>query len=255
MSLGIFVLLGRDECVRCGLSPSMIAVSRGSAWQTRLDGSRSCFWWRLLETQGTLCQIRVTIFRTRSMQPSPNYFDHLLLFFVRLAKWHCAASRLSAKLLVPGDWGEWVSRGLTSHSTLYRSIGEAFIRCAILSFAKTKVFAIQPRHQGGAHGGRAPAKITGLIMFYLGCQIKILVFWGNFIFFGINNKCVSSFMIRFQWLMVILDRFLWCHLKCIVWVLSLFLGSIDARTWRGYRLYGPRLGPTDNFSLVTWPSL
>jgi len=35
----------------------------------------------------------------------------------------------------------------------------------------------QPRHQGGAHGGRAPAKIvrapakiTGLIMFHLGCQ-------------------------------------------------------------------------------------
>ena len=48
-----------------------------------------------------------------------------------------------------------------------------------------------------------------------------------------------------------LDRFLWCHLKCIVWVLSLFLGSIDAGTWRGYRLYGPRMGPIDNFSLVT----
>jgi len=30
-----------------------------------------------------------------------------------------------------------------------------------------------------------------------------------------------------------------------------FLGSIDARTWRGYRLYGPRMGPIDNFSLVT----
>ena len=29
----------------------------------------------------------------------------------------------------------------------------------------------------------------------------------------------------FQWLMVILDRFLWCHLKCIVWVLSLFFGK------------------------------
>ena len=33
--------------------------------------------------------------------------------------------------------------------------------------------------------------------------------------------------------------------------LSLFLGSIDARTWRGYRLYGPRMSPIDNFSLVT----
>jgi len=47
--------------------------------------------------------------------------------------------------------------------------------------------ARRPRHQGGAHGGRAPAKIarapakiTGLIMFNLGCQIKILVFWGIF---------------------------------------------------------------------------
>ena len=30
------------------------------------------------------------------------------------------------------------------------------------------------------------------------------------------------------------------RLKCIVWVLSLFLGSIDARTWRRYRLCGPR---------------
>jgi len=29
------------------------------------------------------------------------------------------------------------------------------------------------------------------------------------------------------------------RVKCIVWVLSLFSGSIDARTWRGYRLYGP----------------
>ena len=34
---------------------------------------------------------------------------------------------------------------------------------------------------------------------------------------------------------------------------SLFWGSIDARTWRGYRLYGRRMGPIDNFSLVTGP--
>jgi len=38
--------------------------------------------------------------------------------------------------------------------------------------------------------------------------------------FHINNKCMSSFMIRFlsndSW--SFLDRFLWCHLKCIVWV-------------------------------------
>ena len=32
-------------------------------------------------------------------------------------------------------------------------------------------------------------------------------------------------MIRFQWLTIILDRFLWCHLKCITWVLSLFFGE------------------------------
>jgi len=29
------------------------------------------------------------------------------------------------------------------------------------------------------------------------------------------------------------------------------LGNIDARTWRGYRLYGPRMVTIDNFSLVT----
>jgi len=38
--------------------------------------------------------------------------------------------------------------------------------------------------------------------------------------FHINNKCMSSFMIRFlsndSW--SFLDRFLWCHLKCVVWV-------------------------------------
>ena len=46
---------------------------------------------------------------------------------------------------------------------------------------------MRSRHQGAAHGDRAPAKlvrapakITGLIMFHLGCQIKIVVFWGMF---------------------------------------------------------------------------
>ena len=29
------------------------------------------------------------------------------------------------------------------------------------------------------------------------------------------------------------------------------LGSIDAQTWHVYRLYGPRMGPIDNISLVT----
>jgi len=45
----------------------------------------------------------------------------------------------------------------------------------------------RPRHQGGTHRGRAPAKIvrarakiTGLIMFHMGCQIKNSVFWGIF---------------------------------------------------------------------------
>ena len=61
------------------------------------------------------------------------------------------------------------------------------------------------------------------------------------------------FMIRFlsndSW--SFLDRFLWCHLKCIVRVLSLFFGKHRCSTWRGYRLYGPRMGPIDNFSLVT----
>jgi len=59
----------------------------------------------------------------------------------------------------------------------------------------------QPLRQGGAHGGRAPAKIvrapakiTGLIMLHLCCQN----FFGILAIFGINNKCVSSFMIRFQ---------------------------------------------------------
>jgi len=32
---------------------------------------------------------------------------------------------------------------------------------------------------------------------------------------------------------------------------SYIIFTIDARTWRGYRLYGPRMGPIDNFSLVT----
>jgi len=43
--------------------------------------------------------------------------------------------------------------------------------------------SVRPRHQGGAHGGRAPAKIvrapakiTELIMFRLGCQ-KNWYFW------------------------------------------------------------------------------
>jgi len=100
---------------------------------------------------------------------------------------------------------------------------------------------VGPRHQGGARGGRAPAKmlrapakITGLIMFHLGCQIMFLVKIEK------DHACIHSwFVSNDSW--SFLDRFLWCYLKCIVWVLIVsFLGSIDARTWRGYRLYGPR---------------
>ena len=62
---------------------------------------------------------------------------------------------------------------------------------------------IRPRHRGGAHGGRAPAKIvwaqakiTKLIMFHLGCQIKFFVFLR---IFGIkNSKKNMRVMIRFQ---------------------------------------------------------
>jgi len=60
----------------------------------------------------------------------------------------------------------------------------------------------RPCHQGGAHGGRAPAKIvrapakiTGLIMFHL--RVTCIHRYSDFSF-HINNKCVSSFMIRFQ---------------------------------------------------------
>jgi len=45
----------------------------GFAVQKRLNGSRSCLGWRLLETQD-----RTSNFPTDSMQPSLNYFGHLL---------------------------------------------------------------------------------------------------------------------------------------------------------------------------------
>ena len=59
-------------------------------------------------------------------------------------------------------------------------------------------------------------------------------------------------MICFQWLMVIF----FCN---VIWnalheYSVSFCGSIDARTWRGYRLYGTRVCPIDNFSLLTGPS-
>ena len=62
---------------------------------------------------------------------------------------------------------------------------------------------IRPRHQGGAHGGRAPAKlvrapakITGLIMFHLGCQIEILVFLG---IFGIKKSKKTKWQPCISW--------------------------------------------------------
>ena len=41
-----------------------------------------------------------------------------------------------------------------------------------------------PWGQGPSNNRQGPAKITGLIMFYLGCQIKTLVVLGIFQFFG-----------------------------------------------------------------------
>ena len=78
--------------------------------------------------------------------------------------------------------------------------------------------------------------------------------YSDFSFLINNVACLHSwFVSNDSW--SFLDRFMWRHSKCIVWVYSLFsLGSIDARTWRGYGLYGPRMGPTDNFSLVTGPA-
>jgi len=65
-----------------------------------------------------------------------------------------------------------------------------FPTCAVLEVAPTPPQPLsppQPRHQGGAHGGRAPAKIvrapakiTGLIILHLGCQ-KFFWYFGAFL--------------------------------------------------------------------------
>jgi len=58
--------------------------------------------------------------------------------------------------------------------------------------------------------------------------------------------------------MVILDRFLWCHLKCIVWVLILYLGEasmLGHGASIGSTGPAPRMGLMDNFSLVKGPYL
>ena len=120
-----------------------------------------------------------------------------------------------------------------------------------------RVFALSPgwgpRGQGASKYRRAPAKITGLIMFHL--RVNFIHRYSDFSF-HINDrpKCVSSFMIRFKWLRSFLDRFLWCHLKCIVWILSLFFGKHRCSDMaRVYAITGPgpRMGPIDNFSLVS----
>jgi len=46
-----------------------------------------------------------------------------------------------------------------------------------------------PRGQGPSKYRQGPAKITGLIMFHMGCQIKILVFWG---IFGIKKSKMTK---------------------------------------------------------------
>jgi len=69
----------------------------------------------------------------------------------------------------------------------------------------------RPRHQGEAHGGRAPAKIvrapakiTGLTMFHLGLPNKNFGILGHFWYLKKRKRPrVSSFVIRFQCLMVI----------------------------------------------------
>jgi len=92
--------------------------------------------------------------------------------------------------------------------TLLKSISCVLKIKFFMSYGRTDIGTVmtavaqsihQPRHQGGAHGGRAPAKIvrapakiTGLVMFHLGCQIKILVFVGIFILALIVNACFHS---------------------------------------------------------------
>jgi len=58
--VGLSLVLGRIECMKCGILLSMIPgvcqsviLSRGFAKQTWLNGSRSSLGWRLLGAQGT----------------------------------------------------------------------------------------------------------------------------------------------------------------------------------------------------------
>jgi len=95
-------------------------------------------------------------------------------------------------------------------------------------------------------------------MFHLGCQIKIWVFWA---FLVLKNEkdhvCLHSwFVSNDSW--SFLDKFLWCHLKCIVWVLSLFFweaSMLGHGAGIGYMGPSPQMGPIDNFSLVMGSSI
>jgi len=126
-------------------------------------------------------------------------------------------------------------------------VPKCMVSCMERARTENKISVRRLRHKGGAHGGRAPAKIvrvpakiTGLIMFHLGCQIKILVFLG---IFGIKNRkrpngnpvfcggCSRRLSHTHSYLLTRLSRTWNALYECL-----LFLGSIDVRTWRGYRL-------------------
>jgi len=57
-------------------------------------------------------------------------------------------------------------------------------------------------------------------MLHLGCQKKFFWYFWAFLVLIINACLHSWFVSNDSW--SFLDRFLWCRLKCIVWVLSLF---------------------------------
>jgi len=125
---------------------------------------------------------------------------------------------------------------------------------------------VRPRHQGGAHAGRAPAKIvrvpakiTGLIMFHLDCQIKILVSLG---IFGIKKSEKTKWQPSIPWRLEYrrlshTHSYPACHkpeMHCMS-TYSVFAEAsmLGHGAGIGYTGPGPRMGPMDNFSLVTGP--